>query len=169
MAGSMRARVSSSSWIVWWALALAGLVAAAVLLLVLVPPAAVPERFGSVERHRLAAMAAVRTTIVQCIAGFVVLVGVVFTARSVHVSRETHLTDRLAKAVDQLGSDEPVVRLGGIHHLQRLADNSPLDRELVSDVLTGYLRVRAGTPRSTPVPVPPDVQTALSVLVKLQS
>jgi hypothetical protein len=121
------------------------------------------------ESDRLQAEAAIRSTILQALAGVVVIIGLGFTARTVYVSRETHLTDRLTTAVDQLGHADPSVRLGGIYALQRLARNSPRDRAVVANVLEGYLRVHAsGTlPLPPPTTLAPDIQIALSVLITL--
>jgi len=164
--GDRRAR--PPSWVTWLVVVLAVVLVLVVLMLVLVPPAVTPHHLVLSERRRLSAEANVRTTILQCLGGLVVLAGLGFTARSVYVSRETHLTDRLAKAIDQLGHERAEVRMGGIYALQRLAHNSPLDHQVIANVLTGYLRIYASEapPMETPR-LAPDVQTALSVLVGL--
>lgn len=145
--------------------------AVAVLAMVLIPNHAVPAAPAVADRDRLAAQAAIRATILQTLAGVVVIVGLGFTARSVYLSRETHLTDRLSTAVEQLGSDKAEVRVGAVYALQRLAGNSRVDRRVIADILTGYLTVHTGpTAAATPgLTVAPDVQTALTVLWKLQA
>ncbi|MFJ3594737.1 pentapeptide repeat-containing protein [Streptomyces sp. NPDC090231] len=52
-------------------------------------------------------------------------------------------TERFTQAVEQLGSDSPAVRLGGIHALAGLADDAPDDnlRQTCIDVLCAYLRL----------------------------
>jgi hypothetical protein len=133
------------------------------LLLVFLTPAVVPGSLSLNEQHRLDAEAAVRATILQTIGGLVVLVGLSLTARSVYLARETHVTDRLTKAVDQLGHDKPEVRVGGVYALQRLANNSPIDRGMIASILKGYLTARA----TGSTPIGPDIQTALNVLIEL--
>jgi hypothetical protein len=45
----------------------------------------------------------------------------------VRVSQEGRITDRFTRAVDQLGSDDLTVRLGGICALERIAGDCPRD------------------------------------------
>ncbi|OEJ94748.1 hypothetical protein [Streptomyces thermolilacinus] len=80
----------------------------------------------------------VRTALLQVITGLVVLVGAYATWRQVRVSQEDlrlaqegYLADRFSRAVDQLGSDKPDVRIGGFHALWRIAEQSDRDRDAV--------------------------------------
>jgi uncharacterized protein YjbI with pentapeptide repeats len=52
-------------------------------------------------------------------------------------------TERFGQAVEQLGSDSPAVRLGGVHALAGLADDAPDDslRQTCIDVLCAYLQL----------------------------
>ncbi|MFF3489406.1 pentapeptide repeat-containing protein [Streptomyces sp. NPDC002701] len=52
-------------------------------------------------------------------------------------------TERFTQAVEQLGSDSPAVRLGGVHALAGLADDAPDHnlRQTCIDVLCAYLRL----------------------------
>ncbi|MFD9465559.1 pentapeptide repeat-containing protein [Streptomyces sp. NPDC060027] len=52
-------------------------------------------------------------------------------------------TERFTAAVEQLGSDSPAVRLGGVHALAGLADDAPDDnlRQTCIDVLCAYLQL----------------------------
>jgi hypothetical protein len=146
------------------------------LALALVPPLLVPGgTIDASERSRLLSESAIRSTTVQLVAGVVVVFGIVYTAAQFRISRETHYTDRYTKAIDQLGHESEVVRLGGIFALQRLALNSRVDHPTVTEILNGYLRAVAPKPQSPGVPpistekpqMRPDVQAALTVLVDL--
>ncbi|MET8145649.1 pentapeptide repeat-containing protein [Sphaerisporangium sp. NPDC005288] len=97
--------------------------------------------------ERLEAVNAARHTLIQAATGLVVIGGVVFTAlglwytaRTVETAQESQLTDRYTKAVEQLGSPKPDVRLGGIYALQRLAADSPRDTITIGNVLAAYVR-----------------------------
>lgn len=152
----------------WLAAAVLVVAGVAVALMVALPGESVPEAPTRVDRDRLAAEAAIRATVLQTIGGLVLLVGLGFTARSVYVTRETHLTDRLTKAVDQLGHDKREVRVGGVYALQRLAKNSRVDRSVIADILTGYLTIHVGPGGAARADsITPDIQTALAVLVEL--
>ncbi|MFJ1998964.1 pentapeptide repeat-containing protein [Streptomyces asiaticus] len=52
-------------------------------------------------------------------------------------------TERFSQAVEQLGSDSPAVRLGGVHALAGLADDAPDNglRHTCIDVLCAYLQL----------------------------
>lgn len=54
---------------------------------------------------------------------------------------EKRVTELYSKAVDQLGSDKPAVRLGGIYALERVAQNNPEHRQTIVEVLCAYLRM----------------------------
>jgi hypothetical protein len=146
-------------------------VAAIVLLLIVLPPASLPGgTISHSDQARVTAESSIRATILQSAGGIVLITGLVLTARTIYLSRETHLTDRFTKAVDQLGGDFLEVRVGGIYALDRLARNSPRDRQLVIEVLTAYLHINAGIDTGLPPTrerPAPDVQTALTVLATL--
>jgi uncharacterized protein YjbI with pentapeptide repeats len=75
-------------------------------------------------------------------------------ARAVeHDAAERRLTEQYGRGVELLGSDRPAVRLGGLHALERLGQDSPGQRPAVAAVLCAYLRMPAEQedPRETEV------------------
>jgi uncharacterized protein YjbI with pentapeptide repeats len=78
-----------------------------------------------------------------------------------------HLTDRYAKAIEQLGNDKLDIRLGGIYALEQIARDSELDRDqaTIVEVLSAF--VRNHSERGRPLPPQVDVQAALTVLGRL--
>lgn len=56
-------------------------------------------------------------------------------------AKERRITELYVKAVDQLGSEKAPVRLGGLHALERLAQDNPAPRQTVVDVICSYLRM----------------------------
>src|SRR6266511_2639116 len=107
------------------------------------------------------------------IAGLVLLAGVVATWRQVQLTRhqleilrEGQITERFTRAIEQLGSDNLDVRLGGIYALERIASSSKVDRGPILEVLTAYVRGHSPWPpagweygAATP-PEPDDRQLA---------
>ncbi|MBB5803571.1 hypothetical protein F4560_003339 [Saccharothrix ecbatanensis] len=85
----------------------------------------------------------VRSTLLQAVGGLLVLVGAAAAWRQVQVSREGQITERFTRAIDQLGSDNLDVRVGGIYALERIARNSPADRNTVQFVLGVFVRNHA--------------------------
>ena len=62
----------------------------------------------------------------------------------VHTDRdaiERRITELYTKAADQLGSEKAPVRLAGLHALERLAQNTPDQRQTIVDVICAYLRM----------------------------
>lgn len=53
-----------------------------------------------------------------------------YTARTFGLSRQGQFTDRYTKAVEQLGSNKPDVRIGAIYALERIAHESRRDQAL---------------------------------------
>ena len=101
--------------------------------------------------------------------------------RQLKVLREGQFTDFITRAIDQLGSDNIDVRLGGVWVLERLVESSPDEWRLLSAVLTAYVQNHApwppradrqppeGTPRGELQPLrswAPDVQAVLTVLAR---
>jgi uncharacterized protein YjbI with pentapeptide repeats len=145
------------------------------LVVVVAPPWFVDG--SSVER--LKAQNEVRTTLLQGLAGIVLGLGAYFTYRQLHTAREQQITERYTRAIDQLGQDQLDVRLGGIYALERIARDSPADRNTIGEVLTSFVRSHAPWPprlphqyvASAPIDQVPelqvraaDVQASLTVL-----
>jgi hypothetical protein len=98
-------------------------------------------------KERLDAEADVRSALIQMIGGTVLLTGLYFTARGFRLTREGHITDRYAKAIELLGSDKLEVRLGGVYALERLAkDSRERDSSTILEVLCAYVREHAPLP-----------------------
>jgi uncharacterized protein YjbI with pentapeptide repeats len=95
---------------------------------------------GLTPSELLGAKNEVRTTLLQGVAGAFLLVGLYLTYRTIQVNREGQITDRFTRAIDQVGSRELDVRLGGIYALERIAKDSKIDHGPVMEVLTAFLR-----------------------------
>jgi phage shock protein PspC (stress-responsive transcriptional regulator) len=173
--------------------AVVGLLAAWVLVLPrqLAPPLPTQTLDTLEARDRLALSDArlklqndLRTTALQAIGGLAVLAGAVLAFQQLtddrkqatatqELTRQGQASERFTRAVDQLGSDRPEVRLGGIYGLEQIAQQAPDNRLAVTEVLVAYLH-RASPRPANPTPQPaeslrdraPEVQAALTVLVR---
>jgi Pentapeptide repeats (8 copies) len=129
--------------------------------------------------HRAAALQAARDAargrLLAFGAGLFALGALVYTARNFSLSREGQVTDRYTKAIEQLGSDRPDVRTGGIYALERVARDSAKDHPTVMEVLATFVREHSREQRepsadNQPGVVPaermisPDVQAAVTVI-----
>jgi hypothetical protein len=91
-----------------------------------------------------------RGQLLQSLAGLFVIVGAAAGWQQLRVAREGQITDRFARAIDQLGSDSIDVRLGGIRALERIAKNSPVDRPTIQRILGAFVRGHAAWPVGSP-------------------
>jgi hypothetical protein len=94
--------------------------------------------------------------------------------KTLSAAREGQLPDRYTKAVEQLGSDNLDVRIGGIYALQHIARDSPeIYHPMVIDVLATFVREHSREqwplPEHETDPAParttrPDVQAAANII-----
>lgn len=86
--------------------------------------------------------------------GFLVAIGaagsLIYTARTYSLSRESQVTDRFTKAIEQLGHASLGVRLGGLYALSRIARDSSRDAPAVVSVMCQYARAESRRP-TTPL------------------
>lgn len=117
------------------------------------PPATLPSD-ELTAKDWASAIAAVRGNVLAVATGLAALLAVFYTARNADTARRMfrlgergHDTDRFSKAVEQLGSDQAPVRLGGLYALEQLAQSNPALRQTVVDVTCAYLRMPWTPPR----------------------
>ncbi len=135
----MRVSIRALPTLIAIASGLAVLLAVALVFVVL-PPAIADKAELPRGADRLKAENDARTAGIQLLAGLFVAVGAVFTARTIRVTREGQVTERLTRAVDQLGSEALDVRVGGIYALERIARDSERDHGVVVELLTAFVR-----------------------------
>jgi len=133
-----------------------------------------------------------RGTIVQAFGGAALLIGLFFTWRNIRatevnlqiaqkttastleLTKESQITERFSRAIEQLGSEKLEVRLGGIYALERVAKDSASDHWTVMEVLTAFIRENAkwagakqgkeSAPERNFLTFPTDIQSILTVL-----
>ena len=66
------------------------------------------------------------------------------------LSRDGQVTDRYAKAIEQLGSEKLDVRIGGICALERVARDSARDHPAVMEMLAAFIREHSHEPWPPP-------------------
>src|SRR4051812_26009914 len=67
---------------------------------------------------------------------------------------ERRVTELYTKAADQLGSDKAPVRLAGLYALERLAQDSPGQRQTIVNVICAYLQMPYTPPGMAPGEAP---------------
>jgi len=124
------------------------------------------------EEKRLKARHDVRTVGVQLVGALALIVGAALTWRSVWLTREGQISDRLATAMLQLGGSDATQRVAAIHALGRAARDSSNDHAAAMALLGEHLRAVAsavdedGKPRELDSRrgVDPEVQAVAMVL-----
>jgi uncharacterized protein YjbI with pentapeptide repeats len=134
-----------SVWFRAGVLFLCGLVA--VVALVNWAPTELASTHGLKGKDRVEEIGRVRTALLAILAGSLAAFGAIHTARTFALSRQGQFTDRLTRAVDQLGNDKLDVRLGGIYALERLLREPHADHRAILEMLTAYVRAHAPSPR----------------------
>lgn len=96
----------------------------------------------------------------------------VVAQKQVNVTEQGQITDRISKAVDQLGHENTAVRMGAIHSLERIMVDSENDRVMVMRTLNAYLQYRQSKlPPEDSASIPEieiDTQAALDVILRWQ-
>ena len=97
------------------------------------------------------------------------------TRRTVDLTEQGQVTDRYTKAIEQLGSKELDVRIGGIYALERVARDSARDHPTVMEVLAAFVRDHSREQQPLPAAhetgakpprrrTRPDVHAAITVI-----
>jgi uncharacterized protein YjbI with pentapeptide repeats len=89
------------------------------------------------------------------------------TLKDRELTQERLVTDRFAKAVEQLGNSKEEVIIGGIYSLERIAKDSSKDQWTIMEVLTAF--VRKNSPISSKIQNLEENKERLKALEKLES
>ena len=118
----------------------------------------------SLKTERLRLRNDVRTTLLQVVTVLVLILGAFFTWNQVQdnqkaltanlknsgeqlrLAQQTQATQSFNKAIDQLGSKQMEVRMGGLYGLKSIADSSDAQRRNAADILSAYIRIRSPWP-----------------------
>ena len=79
----------------------------------------ITERASLENQYRTTSIQLV-TTIGQIFGSVALLIGLYFAWGNLTIVRDSHITERFTRAVDQLGNQAPEIRLGGVHALGRV-------------------------------------------------
>ncbi|MEU7757443.1 pentapeptide repeat-containing protein [Micromonospora aurantiaca (nom. illeg.)] len=124
---------------------------------------------------RLSAYHNARLLVTSLGGAIVVAIGLLYTARNYRLANRGQVTDRFTKALERLDSTKIHIRIGGIHALARVLQDSPSHHQDTVDVLIAFLRDRSApgsdSPGSTyessedlPQDPPEDVRATVTAL-----
>lgn len=87
--------------------------------------------------------------------------------RDCDINDRREIGERFDRAIDMLGNNSSVIRLGGIHSLELLAQEGAADRERAIDILAAFTRDR--THQVPGKPVTDDIRGAIQALSSLSN
>jgi hypothetical protein len=154
----------------WMALAfILASVALALATAIFLPVLIVPSSAVPGAAQRLDLQNAVRTTLLQAMAGVLLVAGAYFTWRQLllgrdqlrqslatstaqlQLSREGQTTEQLSRAMEHLGHQSVGVRVGAIFTLEQIARISSQIRPAIHEILASYIRAESHWPHHDPV------------------
>ncbi len=128
------------------------------------------EKFDKINQTRTTLIPFI-SIIAQILGGIAILFGVYFAWNNFKIaqenlrnSQEGQITERYTRAVNQLGSKELEIKLGGIYALERIANESEKDYWPIIEILTAYVRKNSSVdsqlkePILNIVPISMDIQ-----------
>jgi uncharacterized protein YjbI with pentapeptide repeats len=77
-----------------------------------------------------------------------------------HDATERRITELYTQATEQLGNDKAPVRLAGLYALERLAQNNPMLRQTIINVVCAYLRMPFEAILQEEVEIPDEVRVS---------
>ncbi|HEY3033228.1 MAG TPA: hypothetical protein VGJ54_01020 [Streptosporangiaceae bacterium] len=139
----MGQRRRSRWWLLWLGLAAAAAVAAFGWLLWRGPAWVYRDAWPRLTAaEQVTATGQFRIALIQFAGAAGAVVALAYTARTYRLAHRGQLTERFSKALERLGSDEPYVRLGGVHALAHVLRDSPDHHRDVVEVLVAFVRQR---------------------------
>ncbi len=114
-----------------------------------------------------------RAVLAQILGGIAILTGLYFGWQEMELARNSQLTDRFTAAVNQLGSNNTSVQVGGVYALENILKDSPKRyRQVILDALSAHIRKNVPVIKVedgqnnvvTTHPVSEDVQAAITVI-----
>jgi len=85
------------------------------------------------------------------VGGIMLIFNFRLATQNFQITKDQLMTERFARAVDQLGHNDQSVRTGAVYALEKIAQEAPQEYHwTVMEILTAYLRERSPTPPQTP-------------------
>ncbi len=99
-----------------------------------------PKDYVAIRRDLIVLQNTLNSSVFQLVGSLLFFITAYTAWLNLVASEKKQVSERFAKAVDQLGNNELCVRVGGIFALEQIAQSSPEDHWVVMEVLTSYIR-----------------------------
>ncbi|MBD1863012.1 pentapeptide repeat-containing protein [Trichocoleus desertorum] len=121
-----------------------------------------PEKIAALEKSRIDAENATRSWLIQGVVGIFAAATAFIAWLNYQATQEKQVAERFSKSIEQLGSDNIHVRLGGIYALEQIAkDAEEKYYWQVMETLTAYVREKSPYPPKTEKKPTSFIQVAL--------
>lgn len=133
-----------------------------------------PKDIATLERDSITLQNNLNTSVFQLISGLFFAITASIAWLNLKATEDKQITERFAKAIEQLGSQDLQVRIGAIYSMERLAKDSPRDHWTVMEVLTSFIKSKSFKQESVIIPNLENLQNksrdtiTQSVLQKIQ-
>ncbi|MBY5283711.1 pentapeptide repeat-containing protein, partial [Anabaena sp. PCC 7938] len=88
--------------------------------------------------------------------------------KNLKISEDKQITERFAKAIEQLASEKIEVRLGAIYTLERIAKDSEKDQWTIMEVLTAFVRENAPVKKEDQLQDQEDIEKLRKLRLDIQ-
>lgn len=126
----------------------------------------------ALEKDRIVLENAIHSSIVQTGGGFLLFLTAFIswknlkaTQKNVAIAADKQVAERYSQAINHLGSSSLETRFGGIHVLERIAQESLQEHWTIMQVLTSYIQARSPI-NSASSKIARDIQACLSVIAR---
>jgi len=99
-----------------------------------------PKDYAALRRDLITSQNTINGSVFQLVSSLFFFVTAYTAWLNFIASEKKQVSERFAKAIDQLSSNELSVRVGGIFVLEQIAQTSPDEHWVVMEVLTSYVR-----------------------------
>ncbi|ABV93603.1 hypothetical protein Dshi_1861 [Dinoroseobacter shibae DFL 12 = DSM 16493] len=152
-----------------WGALLIGVIVLLLRVFLNLPEFGGPEAEVADLRWYVLAVVGLLTALAGLVGTPLALIRVFTTERQTRTAEGNLAIDRVAKAVDQLGSDKVMVRMGGIHALERLIMENNEDRTRFLETLNAFVLYHRESERTNATngserELRVDIQAAMDIL-----
>jgi len=88
-------------------------------------------------------------------------------SKKADIAERTQITDRFARALEQLNNDNIYMRIGAVHAMERIGHDSEEDVLAVLGLLASFIRGQSPAKGGGVDTLPPDAKECLGVIVRL--
>ena len=99
----------------------------------------------ALRKEQLGTLNSFLLTMLQLLGAFFFIITAYFSWRNIKTADQQQISERLGEAFKNLAEDKPLICLGAIYLLERVAQDSPSDRLTIVEALAAFIREKSLT------------------------